>query len=52
MWGQAEGLMLLFWSALFVSGGGGGHDKMERWEGREVARWAVPDFIQEWGVQV
>ena len=55
--------MLLFWSALFVSGGRGGHDKMERWEGREVARWEkwdssevarweVPDFIQEWGVQV
>ena len=63
MWGQAEGLMLLFWSALFVSGGRGGHDKMEMWEGREVARWEkwdssevarweVPDFIQEWGVQV
>ena len=43
--------------------GEGGHGKMERWEGREVARcekwdssevarWEVPDFIQEWGVQV
>ena len=36
MWGQAEGLMLLFWSALFVSGGGGG---MVRWKGGRVERW-------------
>ena len=36
MWGETEGLMLLFWSALFV---GGREVRWERWEGSEVARW-------------
>ena len=33
MWGETEGLMLLFWSALFV---GGREIKCERWG---VVRW-------------
>ena len=41
MWGETEGIMLLFWSALFVGGkttlvGGG---KVVRWEGGKVGRW-------------
>ena len=36
MWGETEGLMLLFWSALFV---GRREVRWERWEVSEVARW-------------
>ena len=25
--------------------------RWERWESREMARWQVPGFIQEWGTQ-
>ena len=43
MLGGTEGLMLLFWSGLFV---GGRLMRWKRWEGSEVARWEVPGFIQ------
>ena len=36
MCGEAEGLMYLFWNALFV---GGTEVRWERWEGSEVTRW-------------
>ena len=43
MWGETEGLMLLFWSALFVGGRvvrregwGYGMARWESWEGSEV----------------
>ena len=34
VWGETEGLMLLFWSALFV----------------EVGRWEASSFNQVWGM--
>ena len=35
MWGEREGLMLLYWSVLFV---GGKVVRQGRWEGSEVRR--------------
>ena len=47
MWGETEGLMLLFWSALFVGGRevrweGGTSGMLVRWRGRKdgrVVKW-------------
>ena len=36
LWGETEGLMLLYWSVLFVSGR---VVRQGRWEGSEVGRW-------------
>ena len=36
MWGETEGLILLYWSVLFV---GGRLVRQEIWEGSEVGRW-------------
>ena len=33
MWGEAEGLMLLFWNALLVDG------RVVRWKGGRLVRW-------------
>ena len=45
MWGKAEGLMLLYWSVLFV---GGRVVKQGKWEGSEVGRWEVSE-VGRWG---
>ena len=45
MWGETEGLMLLFWSFLFD---GGRVVWQGRWEGSEVGRCEVSE-VGKWG---
>ena len=45
MWGETEGLMLLSWSVLLVSGR---VVRQERWEGSEMGRWEVSE-VRRWG---
>ena len=39
MWEETEGLLLLFWSALYVGEREVRWERWERWEGSEVVRW-------------
>ena len=47
MWGEAEVLMLLSWSVLFV---GGRVVRQGRWEGSEVGRWEGSE-VGKWEVR-
>ena len=59
MWGEAVGLMLLFWSAFITVEGwwDGKVGKVRGWWGGKVGEWwggkawEAPGFTQGWGTQ-